>query len=109
MSKYCECSKDSDWNIKIHPKYCRFDNEERDFHTETETNLENEVYDVMVTARMKKSEIRDESPVTCVVSIPNTDYMKRETITYDGMKSFLFSNNISAENDVQMSLPFFFY
>lgn len=51
--------------------------------------MEEEVWDVTVTAKLRKSEIRDESPVSCVVKIPNSDYVKEETITYDGMKSFL--------------------
>lgn len=50
--------------------------------------MQDEVYDVIVTAKLKKSEIKDESPVACELSIPNSDYTKRETITYDGMKSF---------------------
>lgn len=68
----------------------RFDNEERDFTTEVSNKTDGDVYDVIVKTQMKKSEIQDESPVTCVVKIPNSDYIKRETITYDGMKSFLY-------------------
>jgi len=60
-----------------------FDNEERDVQTEVEKNLEEEVWDVTVTAKLKKSEIKDESPVSCVVKIPNSDYVKEQTITYD--------------------------
>lgn len=66
----------------------RFENEERDVETVVENNLQDEVYDVILTAKLKKSEIKDESPVTCVVTIPNADYTKRETITYDGMNTF---------------------
>lgn len=48
-----------------------------------------DVWDVTVTATLQKTEIKDESPVTCVVKIPNADYIKKETIKYDGTKSFL--------------------
>jgi hypothetical protein len=66
----------------------RFDNEERDFLVETEEQVNEGVTDVTITTNVLRSEIKDESPVTCEVSIPNSDYTKKETITYDGMKSF---------------------
>lgn len=77
--------------------------------------LDNEAYNVVVTAELKKSDIVDESEVTCVVEIPNSDYMTRKTITYDGMKSFhCCSHNLaskfslprklSGRNNVQMSM-----
>lgn len=74
--------------------FLRFDNEEKDVEIDVEKNLEDEVWDVTVTAKLKKTEIKDESPVSCVVKIPNSDYVKQETITYDGMKSF-FLNTFS--------------
>jgi hypothetical protein len=40
----------------------------------------------MILVTVPRSEITDESPVTCEVTIPNSDYSKKETITYDGMK-----------------------
>jgi hypothetical protein len=70
----------------------RFDNEERkEFHFETDTKLEEELYDITVSTQILKSELKDESPVSCLVSIPNSDYSKRETITYDGMKNLIFT------------------
>lgn len=68
--------------------FSRFDSEEREIHYETESTSKDEVYDVSLTATVKRSDVKDESPVTCEVKIPNTDYVKRQTITYDGMISF---------------------
>lgn len=51
--------------------------------------LANDAYDVVASAELKKSEIEDESEVTCEVEIPNVGYKSTKKITYDGMKSFL--------------------
>lgn len=74
--------------------FSRFGNEEKDFQFETESKLNGEVYDVQLSGQIKKSDIADESTVTCLVAIPDSDYAKRETITYDGMKSFQFLNKL---------------
>lgn len=56
---------------------------------ETEETINEGVTDISITSNVLRSEIEDESPVTCVVSIPNSDYTKSETTTYDGMNAFL--------------------
>lgn len=74
------------------PSICnRFDSEEKDVPTNVETKLGDESYNVTVSAILLKNKIQDESPVSCLVQIPNSKYEKRETITYDGML-FLFAN-----------------
>lgn len=66
--------------------YCfRFDNEDRDVAPSTEAKMEDGSYDVTMTAQIAKTDMKDESPVSCHMRIPNTDYSKEKTITYDGM------------------------
>lgn len=60
-----------------------FDNKERDFVVETEEKLVEGVSDISITTNVVRSEIEDESPVTCVLSIPNSDYTRSETTIYD--------------------------
>lgn len=56
--------------------------------TEVKHQRDGELYDVIATSYLSKSDIEDESPVTCVVEIPKSNYIKKETITYDGMTHF---------------------
>lgn len=68
----------------------RFDNEDRDVTALTEAKMEEgsgEIsrYDVTMTAQIAVAEMKDESPVSCHMRIPNSDYSKEKTITYDGM------------------------
>lgn len=64
--------------------WIRFDSEEKDVPTDVETKLGDESYNVTVSAILLKNKIQDESPVSCLVKIPNSEYEKKETITYDG-------------------------
>jgi hypothetical protein len=74
---------------KILNYFFRFNDKEQENVTVTNNKVEDEnLYDVEAKLNVKKSDIEDESEVTCLVNIPNSDYTKRETITYDGMKSF---------------------
>lgn len=43
-------------------------------------------FDVTMTAQIARTDMEDESPVSCHIRIPNSDYTKEKTITYDGMK-----------------------
>lgn len=65
----------------------RFDNEERqEFVIETESKEHDGVTDVTISTNVMRNDIRDESPVSCEVSIPQSNYTKKETKTYDGMR-----------------------
>lgn len=66
--------------------YCRFDNVEKSLPGKNLTKSGENLFNVTLTARINKSEIEDESEVACVVKIPDTEYEKKESITYDGMK-----------------------
>lgn len=44
-----------------------------------------ESYDVTMTAQIAKIDMKDESPVSCYMKIPNSDYTKEISVTYDGM------------------------
>lgn len=78
----------------------RFDNEEKDFALERDEQEKDGVTDVKITASVPRGEIADEIPVTCEVSIPNSDYTKKETIVYDGMKSFPIISDDSSSRSV---------
>ena len=73
--------------ILILALFQRFDNEERqEFVVETESKENDGVTDVTISTNVMRNEIRDESPVSCEVSIPQSDYTKKETKIYDGMR-----------------------
>lgn len=45
-------------------------------------------YNITLTTEVPKADIEDESEVTCLVQIPNTEYEASHTVTYDGMKNY---------------------
>ncbi|CAO1411207.1 unnamed protein product [Diamesa serratosioi] len=63
----------------------KFDSSDRDVQASVKAKLDEEVYDVSMTAQIAKSDLNDDSSVSCHMRIPNTDYTKEKTITYDGM------------------------
>ena len=72
-------------------KSFRFDNEERtEFEFVRHVVNGNNSVDVILSTHVKKSEIKDESPVSCVVSLPKAKYIKIETKTYDGKNESIF-------------------
>lgn len=42
-------------------------------------------FNVTISAQINKSDIEDDSELSCLVRIPNTEYERRESVTYDGM------------------------
>ena len=40
-------------------------------------------FDVTMTAQIAKNEMKDESSVSCHMRIPNSDYTKKISVTYD--------------------------
>lgn len=55
----------------------------KDSHTEYKST-DGGLYDVEISAQLKRGDIEDESSVACLVNIPDADYSKKESITYDG-------------------------
>lgn len=64
---------------------CRFDNVEKPLLLNNETKSGENSYNVTLSAQINKSDIEDDSELSCLVRIPNTEYERREAITYDGM------------------------
>lgn len=48
-------------------------------------------YNITLRTEIPKDDIDDESEVTCLVQIPNTEYEAKDTVTYDGMNKFPFN------------------
>ena len=71
---------------------CRFNNAP-DFKAENENTASGSAYNITLTAEISKDDIEDESEVTCLVKIPNTEYETKDTVTYDGMKNFQLINS----------------
>ena len=40
-------------------------------------------YNVSMTAQISKNDMKDKSSVSCHMRIPNSDYTKKITVTYD--------------------------
>lgn len=44
------------------------------------------MYDVSLSTLVKKSDLKDETEISCVLGVPGTDYIKQKDVTYNGMK-----------------------
>jgi hypothetical protein len=75
---------DSHTNDSLYSGY-RFDDEEKNLSTDVDCKNVTSLYNVTITAQVSKNDIRDESKVTCLMKINDTDYERKETIIYDGM------------------------
>ena len=63
----------------------RFNNEDRDVAALFEDEMEegSGEYNVTMTAQISKNDMKDELSVSCLMRIPNSDYTKKITVTYD--------------------------
>ncbi|CRL04497.1 CLUMA_CG017577, isoform B [Clunio marinus] len=59
------------------------DNKELNSANDKDVQQDTELFNITVTTVLNKTEIVDDSPMTCVVKIPNTDYIKQEHKIYD--------------------------
>lgn len=87
---------------------CRFANGPSNFEAKVETMNGTSTHNVTLTAEISKDDVYDESDVTCLVQIPNTEYETHDKVTYDGMNNFrlisaLKFKNSSDETLLQMS------
>lgn len=67
---------------------CRFANGPSNFEAKVETMNGTSTHNVTLTAEISKDDVYDESDVTCLVQIPNTEYETHDKVTYDGMNNF---------------------
>ncbi|CAG9803828.1 unnamed protein product [Chironomus riparius] len=76
-----------------------FDDEEKNLSTDVDYRNVTSLYNVTITAQVSKNDIRDESLVTCLMKINDTDYERKESIIYDDPKQTSTSKiSIDGEN-----------
>jgi hypothetical protein len=60
-----------------------FDDVEKPLQVKSENRTGEHNYNVTISAQINKSDISDDSELSCLVQIPNTEYERKEAITYD--------------------------
>ena len=78
-------------NLTYRQCYLRFDNEAKklDKMLDSKPNDEDKLYDVHVSTTVPKSDIKDDTEISCILKVPGTDYLKKREVTYDGMNIIL--------------------
>lgn len=72
------------WHFSHLYTFLRFNEKEQEDIQSDYKQVDGGIYNVEISAQLKRAQIDDDSNVACLVRIPDANYSRKESITYDG-------------------------